>query len=85
MATNECTTELLHVRLRAQDLGMPAAYDRTIIYNDNKATVGWCSSLTNKGMKHINLRECKVREAVIDDNVRVLHIPGVINPSDIFT
>ena len=36
-------------------------------------------------MKHINLRECKVREAVIDGEVRVLHIAGVINSSDIFT
>ena len=85
MATNECTTELLHVKLRAQDLGMADAYKRIIIYNDNQAAVGWCSSLTNKGMKHINLRECKVREAVIDGDIRVLHIAGVINASDIFT
>ena len=64
MATNECTKELLHVKLRAQDLGMADAFDRITIYNDNEACVSWSSSLTNKGMKHINLRECKVHEAV---------------------
>ena len=85
VATNECTTELLHVKLRAQDLDMADSYNRITIYNDNQAAVGWCSSLTNKGMKHINLRECKVREAVIDGDVRVIHIAGVINSSDIFT
>ena len=64
---------------------MADAFDQITIHNDNEACISWYASLTNKGIKHINLHECKVHEAIIDGNVRVLHIPGVIDTSDIFT
>jgi hypothetical protein len=85
IATNECVTELQSIKNRAQDLGMVDASDRTPVYNDNAACVQWSASVTNKGIKHLNLRENQVRECHHDRIARILHIPGIINPSDLFT
>ena len=85
IATNECTTELQSLRHRAQDLNMQDAFERTTVYNDNKAAVDWANSCTNKGTKHINLRENYVRELHQNGTMKVTHIPGVINASDLFT
>ena len=64
---------------------MPDGSTRTTVYNDNKACVQWASSCTSKGVKHINLRENHVRESHQSQTVNITHIPGIINPSDIFT
>jgi hypothetical protein len=85
VATNECTMELQSIRFRAQDLGMADAYERTTIYNDNQAAVDWAASCTNKGTKHLNLRENYVRELHQNGTTKVTHIPGIINASDLFT
>jgi len=87
VATNECVTELLHVHHRASDLGLPDVDSPTIVYNDNKqACVDWSATVTNKGTKHINLCENKVREEQqINKTIKIEHIPGVINSADIFT
>ena len=58
----------------------------TQIYSYNQVFVQWSSSITSKGIKHVNLREKNiVRELHQDNSVGVTHIPGVINPSDIST
>jgi hypothetical protein len=84
-ATNECTTDLQSIRYRAQDLDMEDAYNRITIYNDNQAAVDWAATCTNKGTKHLNLRENMVREHHQTGLTKVTHIPGVINASDLFT
>ena len=85
VATNECVVDLLSVKLRMADLDMHDAHIPTKVYNDNQAAVQWTASLTSKGIKYINLRETMVREAHLDNDVIVTHIPGVINSSDLFT
>ena len=85
VATNECLTELQSIRHRAQDLRMQDAFNRTTVYNDNQAAVDWADSCTNKGTKHINLRENYVRELHQNKTVKITHIPGVINASELFT
>jgi hypothetical protein len=55
------------------------------VYNNNQACVNWSVSVTNKGTKHLNLRENYVREAQHLGITKITHIPGVINASDIFT
>ena len=85
VATNECVTELQSIRHRAQDLGMADAYERTTVYNDNKSAVDWAATCTNKGTKHINLRENYVRELHQNNTAKITHIAGVINASDLFT
>ena len=57
MAANECATELQSLKHRANDIGIPEAYYRTNIYNNNEAAVQWAASVTSKGTNNINLRE----------------------------
>ena len=85
IATNECVTELLSIRNRCQDMNLPDIMDPTTVYNDNQACVDWSSTVTTKGIKHVNLRENQVREAQVAGHVHVKHIPGVINSANIFT
>ena len=42
-------------------------------------------SITNKCIKHINLRDNKIHEITAAGDATIIHIPGVINPSNIFT
>ena len=85
MATNECVKDLDSLKLRAQDIGLVPADVCVPVFNDNQAAVDWAASVTTKGIKHLNLRENQVRERHHAGQVSVTHIPGVINPSDIFT
>ena len=85
VATNKCTTELQSIKHRPHDIGIPEVYSCTIIYNDNKAAVKWVASVTSKVIKHLNLEENIVREWHQSKDVDVEHIPGIINPSNIFT
>jgi hypothetical protein len=84
-ATDACVVELLAVRHLARDLCLSDADDRTTIFNDNKSAVDWSSALTNKGTKHLNLHETAIRENVQNKTVKITHIPGKINASDLFT
>ena len=56
ISTNECATELQSLKHRSNDIGIPEAYSRTNIYNDNKATVQWAASVTSKDINNLNLR-----------------------------
>lgn len=66
-------------------MNLPDTINPTTVYNDNQACVDWSSTVTTKGIKHVNLRENRVREAQVAGHVHVKHIPGVINSADIFT
>ena len=59
--------------------------DTTHIYNDNMACVQWSKNRTTRSIRHIQLRENAVREAVQNGLISVKHIPGKLNPADIFT
>ena len=48
-------------------------------------SVQWAASVTSKGIKHLNLQENMVQECHQFRDVDIEHIPGIINPSDIFT
>ena len=85
IATNECVKDVDSVKLRAVDLGMLDGASTTTIYNDNAACVQWSASCTTKGVKHLNLRENMIREHHKSGACDIKHIPGQINPSDIFT
>ena len=85
IATNECVKELLHIKHCTEDLNIPDATDNTVVYNDNQACVNWSKSCTTKGVKHLNLKENKIRETHAAHTATIAHIPGIINSSDIFT
>ena len=66
-------------------MNLPDASTPTRLYNDNQGTVDWSKSTTTKGMRHICLKDCAVRDSIQAKKVDLYHIPGAINPSDIFT
>ena len=68
------------------ELGLINLTQATAIYNDNKGAVDWSNSSSTKGMRHVNIRENAIREAIHEFNeITVSHIPGQSNPADIFT
>jgi hypothetical protein len=57
----------------------------SLLYNDNAACIQWSHNMTSKKIWHIELQENSVREWVQDKVLNVLHVPGRVNPADIFT
>ena len=66
-------------------MNLPDAIGPTRLYNDNQGTVDWSKTTSTKGMRHINLKDCAVWDSIQANEVDICHIPGDINPSDIFT
>jgi hypothetical protein len=85
-ATDECTKSVQMFRNILGELNLINLTLATAIYNDNRGAVNWSNTSSTKGMRHVNIRENAVREAIHEFNeVTVSHIPGAQNPSDIFT
>jgi len=86
-ATDECIKFLLEFEqllafLEVEHLFIPST---SIIYNDNKACVNWSKTCTTKGLRHIQMRENRVRENVQNAFVHITHVNGKLNLADIFT
>jgi len=86
-ATDECVKFLLELIqimefLNVQHIFMPS---NNIIYNDNRACVNWSKSCTTKGLRHIQMKENRVRENIASQFVSIQHIEGKLNIADIFT
>ena len=86
-ATDECCKFLLDLAqildfLDVRHIFMPST---TIIYNDNKACVQWSKKTTTKGLRHIQMRENRVRENIASQFISVCHIDDKISLADIFT
>ena len=84
-ATDEAVKEILSLRHRCDDMNLPDTSSPTRLYNDNRGTVDWAKGTSTKGMRHINLKDCAVRDSILAKEVDLCHIPGDVNPSDIFT
>jgi hypothetical protein len=85
-ATDECVKFLLELSqimefLGIRDLFMPPT---TVLYNDNQACVNWSKKTTTKGLRHIQMKENRVRENILSKFVCVCHINGK-NLADLFT
>ena len=70
-ATNECTKKLLYIRHILLDLNLLHDIVKAPIkiYNDNEAAVKWSQNLTNKGLRHIQMRKMQYGKII---NVRLL-------------
>jgi hypothetical protein len=68
--------------LDIKQLFMPST---TTIYNDNKACVNWSAQCTTKGLRHIRMKENRIRENVAANFVEIVHSDGKLNIADIFT
>jgi hypothetical protein len=86
-ATDECIKFLLELVqtldfLGVKDLFMPSV---NTVYNDNMACVNWSKCTTTKGLRHIQMRENRIRESIQSNFVAIKHIDGKTNLADIFT
>jgi hypothetical protein len=86
-ATGECVKFLLELVqildfLGVEDIFMPSV---NTVYNDNMACVNWSKCTTTKGLRHIHMKENRVRESIHSNFVTIKHIDGKINLADIFT
>jgi hypothetical protein len=86
-ATDECVKFLLELVqlfefLQIKDIFMPTT---SIIYNDNQACINWSKGHTTKGLRHIQMKENRVRENVSNNFVEIHHVNGKVNLADLFT
>ena len=86
-ATDECVRELTYLRKVIRDLRLHHIFLKNPIpiQNDNMACVQWCKNRTTRSIRHIQLRDNAVREAIQRKQVQIDHIPGSENVADIFT
>jgi hypothetical protein len=86
-ATDECTKNIIHLKNIIEDLNLTSELisGPVPIYNDDAACVCWSKNTTTKGLRHVQIRENAVREAISLNWVDVKHIAGENNTSDIFT
>ena len=68
--------------LDAHNVASPTPF----LYCDNKGSVTWIhSEAMSRNMRQLNIRQCALRESVHHKEIVPVHIPGAINPSDLFT
>jgi hypothetical protein len=68
------------------EVGIGDSTVATPFYNDNKGAVDWSrTARITKKLRHTNIQELRVREAIEHKEIDMLWIPGNINPSDILT
>ena len=86
-ATDECCKDIIYLSQIIQDLHLQddLTKDTIHIYNDNMACVQWTHNKTTRNIRHIQLRENDVREAIQQGLVDVTHVAGKDNMADIFT
>ena len=86
-ATDECVKRLTNIRYIMEDLQLKTTFmpNATIIHNDNNACVLWSATMVTRGLQHIQMRECAVREEHAAGHIKCKHIPGKVNLSDMFT
>ena len=84
-ATDEAVKEILSLSHCCDNMNLPDAAGPTCLYNDNQGTVNWAKGTSTKGMHHINLKDCAIRDSIQPKEVDLYHIPGAINPSYIST
>jgi len=86
-ATDECVKFLLELVQIMEFLDVQKIFtpSTNIIYNDNWACVNWSKRCTSKGLRHIQMKENRVRENIDSKFIAVYHIDGKLNIADIFT
>ena len=63
--------------------------DPTKLYCDNNSAVKWANGVGNvagrRGVRHLELRYAKIREAIQNRLAEIIHVPGEENTADIGT
>ena len=84
-ATDECVKAVQAFRNLLEDLKFDTSKP-TEVFNDNRGCIDWAQTMSNKRMRHFNIRENCVREAIhVFKEILLHHVPGKLNPSDMLT
>jgi len=86
-AMDKCIKFLLELEQLMDFLGVKSLFmpTTTVVYNDNRACVNWSKSCTTKGLRHIQMKENRVRENIQSNFVQICHVNGKVNLADLFT
>ena len=63
-STDEAVKEILSLCHCCDDMNLPDTTGPTRLYNNNQGTVDWTKGISTKGMRHINLTDCVVRDSI---------------------
>ena len=55
------------------------------IYNNNQSRINWAHIMTTKGLRHLQMFDNALHEAVKTNFVRIEYVSGKVNLSDILT
>ena len=83
--TDEAVKEILSLCHRCNNMNLLDVDIPTRLYNDSQGTVDWSKSTTTNGIRYICLKDCAVRDSIQAKELDLYHIPGAVNPSNIFT
>ena len=84
-ATDEATKEVQYLRLILEDLSLSDADAPIPVWNDNKGAIDWSRTRSTKRLRHYNIRENAIREAIQHREITLSHIFGKGNPADLCT
>jgi hypothetical protein len=85
-AVDEATKATQYVRHLEHELNINLHDGPTPLFNDNSGAVNWSNTgAVSKKLRHVNIREFRVREARRYKEIDVIFIPGKQNPSDLLT
>ena len=85
-ATDECVKVFQNIKHILEDLDMKELINMpTPIYNDNTGCIAWSNTVTNRNLRHIQMRENVIRENIVLKYIQILHCDGKENIADIFT
>ena len=85
LATDDGTKTVQHIRHIMMDLGLLDYLLPTPVFNNNCGCIDWAHTVATRRLRHFNIRENAVRDAIIFEDITLSHIPGPHNPSDLFT
>jgi hypothetical protein len=78
--------EAAHLNYLMKELHLAEAEKPIPTFNDNQGSVDWSvSGAITKRLRHMNMKEVAIRDAIAHGEVAIHHLPGKFNPSDILT
>ena len=83
-ASDECVKAVQFFRNVLEDMGRASSLPTTV-YNDNRSATDWGHSMSTKRMRHYNIPENCVREAILFQEIFFSHIADPLKPGDIMT